>query len=113
MKILQRVVIGILMISSVLVGCSQSDSKKGDLVEQLGEQVPSITILSATSEENHTTYEVMQMLTNAWDELGIDVYIEPMDVHARIDRLCMSDSRDYDAFMIGFCGLVERLFPAK
>ncbi|HLS20453.1 MAG TPA: ABC transporter substrate-binding protein [Bacillota bacterium] len=111
MKILQRVVIGILMISSVLVGCSQSDSKKDDLVEQLGEQVPSITILSATSEENHTTYEVMQMLTNAWDELGIDVYIEPMDVHARIDRLWMPDSRDYDAFTIGYSGRAERLDP--
>src|SRR5690625_4393890 len=111
MNILQRVFIAILLISSILAGCAKDDLEQDDAIEQLGELVPSITVLSSTSEENHTTYEVMQMLTDAWDELGIDVYIEPMDVHARLDRLWAPDSRDYEAFTVGYSGRAERLDP--
>lgn len=110
MGIFQRIII-LLMVGIILIGCSQDDVKQDGSVDELGELVPSITVLSSTSDENHTTYEVMQRLTEAWDELGIDVFVEPMDVHARIDRLWMPDSRDYDAFTMGYSGRTERLDP--
>jgi len=115
MRTLQQIIFSALIISSVLLlaSCAKnnSENEQGTMDDQLGEVVPSFTVLTATSEENHTTYEVMQMLANQWDELGIDVQIEPIDFHARIDRLWMPDSRDYDAFTIGYSGRAERLDP--
>src|SRR5690625_3742561 len=111
MKRWQQIILGSIFLIGLLGACGQNTDKETETVEPLGEIVPSFTVLSASSDENHKTYEVMQMLKDQWDELGIDVEVEPIDFHARIDRLWQPDARDYDAFTIGYSGRAERLDP--
>ncbi|RKD22856.1 ABC transporter substrate-binding protein [Ammoniphilus oxalaticus] len=100
----------LLVLIFALVGCS---SEKGEKVadDELGELAPSFTVLTATPEENYITYEAMKMISEEWKKLGVDVTVQPMDFHAKVDRLWAPDERDYDAFTIGYSGRVERLDP--
>lgn len=112
LQLFKRLLTGLILFTLVLSSCSTSSQNENSVSdEELGELVPGFTVYTATPEENYTTYEAMQIIAEEWEALGVDVTVEPMDYHARIDRLWAPDERDYDAFTIGYSGRVERLDP--
>ncbi|HSH34746.1 ABC transporter substrate-binding protein [Schnuerera sp.] len=101
----------------ILSACSNSGDKSsgedGDSIlsdEEMGELVPSITILSSLPEDNMVNYEMANEVANELQKLGVDIKAEPIDFAVLIDTIYGEDS-DYDAYTIGWSGRVERLDP--
>lgn len=78
--------------------------------EEMGELVPSITILSSLPEANMVNYEMAQEVAEELQLLGVDAVAQPMDFAVLLDVLYGDDS-DFDAYTIGWSGRIERLDP--
>lgn len=78
--------------------------------EEMGEIVPSITILSSLPEANMVNYEMAEEIAEELRLLGVDAVAQPMDFAVLLDVLYGEDS-DFDAYTIGWSGRVERLDP--
>jgi peptide/nickel transport system substrate-binding protein len=78
--------------------------------DEMGEVVPSITILSSLPEANMVNYEMAQEVAEELQKLGVDAVAQPIDFAVLLDILYGEDS-DYDAYTIGWSGRIERLDP--
>ncbi|SMP44426.1 ABC transporter substrate-binding protein [Anoxynatronum buryatiense] len=78
--------------------------------EEMGEIVPSITLLSSLPEANMVNYEMAEEIAEELRLLGVDAVAQPMDFAVLLDVLYGEDS-DFDAYTIGWSGRVERLDP--
>lgn len=104
-------IILLLVLILTLTACGKSDS--GNVVksdENMGEIVPSITILSSLPEANMVNYEMANEVAEELRKLGVDIKAEPIDFAVLIDRI-YGDDEDYDAYTIGWSGRIERLDP--
>lgn len=78
--------------------------------EEMGELVPSITLLSSLPEANMVNYEMAEEIAEELRLLGVDAVAQPMDFAVLLDVLYGEES-DFDAYTIGWSGRVERLDP--
>jgi len=95
----------------LIAACSNKDdttSTDGDV--EMGDPVPELSLMTSLPEDNQTNYEAAGDIGDAWKELGIDVNVEPIDFNAKSDRL-RSDSQDFDAFIHGWSGRIDRIDP--
>ena len=115
----KRIIVSlILVLFLTLTGCgnaSDNDASGGDLPvtedeTEMGELVPSITILTSLPEENMVNYEMSKEVAAELQKLGVDITAQPTDFAVTIDTIYGEDS-DYDAYTIGWSGRVERLDP--
>lgn len=95
----------------LLVACGGADDEAGTADEsEMGDPVPELSLMTSLPEDNQMNYEAAGDIGDAWEELGIDVNVEPIDFNAKSDRL-RSDSQDFDAFVHGWSGRIDRIDP--
>lgn len=99
----------LLTFSIFAAGCG--DDETTDAETEHGELVPEIEILTMTPEFQRAHYEGALMLAEEWQELGIDVSVQPLETNTLLSRIYSSDSHDFDVYMAGWTGRVERLDP--
>src|SRR5690625_4780660 len=73
------------------------------------EPVPEIEILTTTEAYDPIRYEAGFMIAEAWEKLGFQVNVRPMEFSAMIERFY--DEQDFDAVISGWSGRVDRLDP--
>lgn len=102
----------------VLTACGETesgDTPSGDTTAtenevEMGELVPSITILTSLPESNMVNYEMTAEIAKELQKLGVDAESVPTDFAVLIDTIYGDDS-DYQSYTIGWSGRVERLDP--
>jgi len=99
-----------LVLVLALTACGSKDTAGGQDDDEMGELVPSITILSSLPEDNMVNYEMVKEVVEELKKIGVDAKAEPTDFAVLIDIIYGDDS-DYDAYTIGWSGRVERLDP--
>ncbi|MCC5909248.1 MAG: ABC transporter substrate-binding protein [Clostridiaceae bacterium] len=100
-----------LVVALVLTACGGGGTPADTVAdEEMGELIPSITILSSLPEANMVNYEMANEVVYELQQLGVDIQAQPIDFAVLIDRI-YGDESDYDAFTIGWSGRVERLDP--
>lgn len=78
--------------------------------DEMGELVPSMTVLTSLPEANMVNFEMMNELSAELKKLGVDFKAQPTDFAVIIDEI-YGDEMNYDAYTIGWSGRVERLDP--
>lgn len=97
----------LLLVIFTLVACNNESADD----ESLGEVVPEVTILTMTPEFQSAHYEGALMVAEEWKDLGLDVSVQPLETNTLLSRLYSSDTHDFDVYMAGWTGRVERLDP--
>ncbi|MCC5961517.1 MAG: hypothetical protein JJU09_00160 [Rhodobacteraceae bacterium] len=73
------------------------------------ERVPSVEIFTTTESYDPIRYEGAFIIAEAWEELGVDVSVRPMEFSTLLDRFY--SEQDFDATILGWSGRVDRLDP--
>ncbi|MDW7676382.1 MAG: ABC transporter substrate-binding protein [Bacillota bacterium] len=109
--------IGLLLVAAMLLAACGAPATAPEAPEasdipdeEMGELVPSITILSSLPEANMVNYEMAQEVAEELQLLGVDAVAQPMDFAVLLDVL-YGDDGDFDAYTIGWSGRIERLDP--
>jgi peptide/nickel transport system substrate-binding protein len=74
-----------------------------------GEPVPEIEIITTTEAYDPIRYEAGFIIADAWEQLGFQVTVRPMEFSTALERFY--DEQDFDATILGWSGRVERLDP--
>ncbi len=77
--------------------------------EPEGDPVPEITIYTTTESYDPIRYEAAFMIQDAWEELGFQINVEPMEFSTLLQYFY--DEQDFDATILGWSGRVDRLDP--
>ncbi len=101
----------------ILAACSDNDEETSSVIDEStgedvehGEIVRDIVINSSTQEANRQNYEAALMMQTQWEELGMNVSVEPLEFNTLTGRL-YGDSQEFDVYTIGWSGRVERIDP--
>ncbi len=73
------------------------------------ERVPSVEIFTTTESYDPIRYEGAFIIADAWEELGLDVSVRPMEFSTLLDRFY--SEQDFDTTILGWSGRVDRLDP--
>jgi peptide/nickel transport system substrate-binding protein len=73
------------------------------------ERVPSVEIFTTTESYDPIRYEGAFIIAEAWEELGLDVSVRPMEFSTLLDRFY--SEQDFDTTILGWSGRVDRLDP--
>lgn len=107
----KRLLISLMLILVLaLTACGSKDAGSTQDDEEMGELVPSMTIMSSLPEDNMVNYEMVNEIVEELNKIGVDAKAEPTDFAVLMDVIYGDDS-DYDAYTIGWSGRVERLDP--
>lgn len=100
------------LIFTLLLGACGGGGGSEDVTddEDLGEKIPSLTILTSLPEDNMVNHEMTNEIVAELQELGVDAEAKPTDFAVLIDQIYGEDS-DYQSYTIGWSGRVERLDP--
>jgi peptide/nickel transport system substrate-binding protein len=73
------------------------------------EPVPPVEIITTTEAYDPIRYEAGFIIQDAWQQLGLEVIVRPMEFATALERFY--DEQDFDATILGWSGRVERLDP--
>ncbi|MFU8772572.1 MAG: hypothetical protein ACNA8H_09160, partial [Anaerolineales bacterium] len=73
------------------------------------EPVPPVEIITTTEAYDPIRYEAGFIIQDAWEQLGLEVIVRPMEFATALERFY--DEQDFDATILGWSGRVERLDP--
>lgn len=74
-----------------------------------GQPVPAVEIITTTEAYDPIRYEAGFIIAEAWESLGVEVTVRPMEFSTALERFY--DEQDFDATILGWSGRVERLDP--
>ncbi len=101
----------LLVLTFVLIGCSNDSEGEATSDEEMGEIVPEFSLLTSLPETNQVNHEAANAMGTIWnDELGMDVSVEPIDFNVLVDRI-YGDAEDYETYTVGWSGRVDRIDP--
>ena len=76
---------------------------------QAQEPVPAVELITTTEAYDPIRYDAAFIIAEAWEELGLEVTVRPMEFATILDRFY--DEQDFDATILGWSGRVDRLDP--
>jgi len=77
--------------------------------ETVGDAVPEIEVLTTTEAYDPIRYEAAFMIAEAWEELGFQVNVRPLEFSSLLQLFY--DEQNFDATILGWSGRVDRLDP--
>ncbi len=77
--------------------------------ETVGDAVPEIEVLTTTEAYDPIRYEAAFMIAEAWEELGFEVNVRPLEFSSLLQLFY--DEQNFDATILGWSGRVDRLDP--
>lgn len=77
--------------------------------ETVGDAVPEIEVLTTTEAYDPIRYEAAFMIAEAWEELGFEVNVRPLEFSSLLQLFY--DEQNFDATILGWSGRVSRLDP--
>ncbi len=81
----------------------------GGQAEPEGEPVQELTVYTTTESYDPIRYEAAFMIADAWEELGFQVNVSPMEFSSLLQLFY--DEQNFDATILGWSGRVDRLDP--
>ncbi|MDG5820236.1 ABC transporter substrate-binding protein [Natronococcus sp. A-GB7] len=87
-----------------LAGCMGDSGTEG-----AGEPIDTIELIVTTADYDPVRYEFGQLIAEHWEELGLDVEVNPMAWNQIVDTAM--DGQDFDTFTLNWAGRAERLDP--
>ncbi len=93
----------------LLLGAGAVIALAGGEPEPEGEPIPEITLFTTTESYDPIRYEAAFLIQDAWEELGFQVNVEPMEFSTLLQYFY--DEQDFDATILGWSGRVDRLDP--
>ncbi len=77
--------------------------------ETVGDAVPEVEVLTTTEAYDPIRYEAAFMIAEAWEELGFEVNVRPLEFSSLLQLFY--DEQNFDATILGWSGRVDRLDP--
>ncbi|OWZ83724.1 ABC transporter substrate-binding protein [Natranaerobius trueperi] len=104
------VLMTILSLSAFFIGCGGEKATSDDLDPD--RLVPEIRLVTSTADDNPIRNEAALLIEDWWGELGLEVDVQPQEFNSLVNRVLSDpDNKDFEAYMLGWSGRVERSDP--